>query len=122
MAVADGKGATVDVQLNDGVMVITVKGNDIEDNAANFHTYTLTFKGGVGFEQNAVNPVSVKSINKGVAVEGARIGDRIEIYSVQGIKIGQYIADGSTVMVDNLFSNTVYLVKIGSYVTRVLTK
>lgn len=122
VAVADGKGATVDVQLNDGVMVITVKGNDIEDNAANFHTYTLTFKGGVGFEQNAVNPVSVKSINKGVAVEGARIGDRIEIYSVQGIKIGQYIADGSTVMVDNLFSNTVYLVKIGSYVTRVLTK
>ena len=69
-----------------------------------------------------MNPVSVKSINKGVAVEGARIGDRIEIYSVQGIKIGQYIADGSTVMVDNLFSNTVYLVKIGSYVTRVLTK
>ena len=122
MAVADGKGATVDVQLDAGVMEVTVEGNDIEDNTANFHTYTLVFKWDVGFERNVASTVRLKSINRGVAIEGARPGDCIEIYSVQGVKVGQYTADGSTLMVDNLFSNTVYLVRIGSYVTRVLTK
>ena len=50
-----GKGATVEVTAAGKVLTIIVKGNDIADNAANYHTYTLTFKGGVGVEQNIYN-------------------------------------------------------------------
>ncbi|WP_455587705.1 hypothetical protein [Bacteroides sp.] len=122
IAVSDGKGATIEITAVGKVVTITVKGNDIADNAENFHTYTLTFKaGGVGVEQNTANTVSVKSTSNSVIVEGVQQGELVEVYSVQGMLVGQYTANG-TLTVDGLSSKTIYLVKIGSYVTRVLTK
>lgn len=121
VAEADGKGATVEVTAAGKVMTITVKGNDIADNAANYHIYTLTFKGGVGVEQNTYNSLSVKGIESGVVVEGAQSEDLIEVYSVQGMLVAQSTVNG-TMTINGLSSNTIYLVKIGSYVTRVMTK
>ncbi len=98
-----------------------MKGNDIADNAANYHTYTLTFKGGVGVEQNTYNSLSIKGIESGVVVEGAQLEELIEVYSVQGMLVAQSTVNG-TMTIHGLSSNTIYLVKIGSYVTRVMTK
>ena len=121
VAEADGKGATVEVTAAGKVLTITVKGNDIADNAANYHTYTLTFKGGVGVEQNTYNSLSIKGIESGVVVEGAQLEELIEVYSVQGMLVAQSTVNG-TMTIHGLSSNTIYLVKIGSYVTRVMTK
>lgn len=121
MAKADGKGAIVEVTAAGKVITITVKGNDIADNAANYHTYTLTFKGGVGIKQDTYNDLSVKGIESGVVVEGVQSGDRIEVYSVQGVLVSQSTANG-TITINGLSSNTIYLVKVGSYVTRIMTK
>jgi len=95
--------------------------HDIADNAANYHTYTLTFKGGVGVEQNTYNSLSIKGIESGVVVEGAQLEELIEVYSVQGMLVAQSTVNG-TMTIHGLSSNTIYLVKIGSYVTRVMTK
>lgn len=122
VAIANSKNAAIETAAVGNVVTITVKGNDIADNAENFHTYTLTFKaGGVGVEQNTANTVSVKSTSNSVIVEGVQQGELVEVYSVQGMLVGQYTANG-TLTVDGLSSKTIYLVKIGSYVTRVLTK
>lgn len=121
VAEADGKGATVEVTAAGKVLTITVKGNDITDNATNYHTYTLTFKGGVGVEQDTYNSLSIKGIESGVVVEGAQLEDLIEVYSVQGMLVAQSTVNG-TMTIHGLSSNTIYLVKIGSYVTRVMTK
>lgn len=121
VAVSDGKGANVVVTVNGKVVTIKVKGNDFAENASNLHTYTLTFKFATGIDQNVENAVSVKGITNGVIVEGAQLGERVEVYSVQGMLVGQYTVNG-TLNINDLNSNTIYLVKIGSYVTRVLTK
>lgn len=43
---SNGHGATIETSYNEesGVLTITVKGEDISENASNFHTYTIQFK------------------------------------------------------------------------------
>lgn len=58
---SNGHGATIETSYNEesGVLTITVKGEDISENASNFHTYTIQFK---TYEKGDVNKDGTVSI------------------------------------------------------------
>ena len=121
-AVADGRGATVEVEpVTDGYSAtITVKGNDYEVNNNNAHTYTLNFAVPSSVENAIQNTVKVYYADNLLHVSGAN-GNDIEIFNMQGQQIGQFSSDNTTINA-GLQNNTLYIVKIGNFVTRILAQ
>ena len=121
VAVADGRGAEVSVSVADNVATITVLGNDYAENPENTHTYTLTYSNADGIGDHAASGIRVTAVEGGLLVEGAA-GCTVSVYTVQGTLAAQQDARGETLTIGGLVPHTVYIVKAGTYVTRVLTK
>lgn len=122
VANADGKGATVE-QTNPSVgkVVITVKGNDYSTNESNIHTYTLEFKGVVSVNSLKEDKLNVYYTNGKLNIEGNLSENTVEIYTVQGQKVAQF-SGSETIIPVNLVGNSIYIVRIGNYATRIFVK
>ena len=71
IAEADGKDATVDIEINKKVVTITVSGSNIATDPENKHVYTLTFDYEQGIENNGtIENLKIYSINGNVFVQG----------------------------------------------------
>ena len=70
-AYSDGKGASVDVAVNESVATITVKGNDFEVNPENQHVYTVTFNNTSAIDVVNAENITVSYANGLITVNGA---------------------------------------------------
>lgn len=119
-AVADGIGAAVETAIEGNKLTITVKGNDFEANPENVHVYTVTFDDGTGIEgynaENAYVTYSEGQLN----VTGAD-GETVRVYTVQGVKVAEFTADGKGHQLD-VDGNSVCIVKVGAKVFKVVVR
>lgn len=120
-AVADGIGATVETVLEDKVLTITVKGNDYTANPENVHTYQIIFTGKPdGISQTGNPEVSVVYADGQLLVSHSD-GTVVEVYTMQGILLARFVADGTPRPID-LPRHSIYVVKAGAYTTRILSE
>ena len=118
IAEADGKGATVDIEINEKVVTITVSGSNIATDPENKHVYTLTFDYEQGIENNGtIENLKIYSINGNVFVQGYT--GTVEIYLLNGGKVAQKEVSGSATF--SLEPNT-YIIRTGTKTTKVIVK
>lgn len=118
IAEADGKGATVDIEINEKVVTITVSGSNIATDPENKHVYTLTFDYEQGIENNGtIESAKVYSTNGNVFVQGYT--GTVEIYLLNGGKVAQKEVSGSATF--SLEPNT-YIIRTGTKATIVIVK
>ena len=111
-AYSDGKGASVDVALNEAVATITVKGNDFEANPENQHVYTVTFNNTSAIDAVNAENIMVSYANGLMTVNGAE-GAQAEVYTLAGQKVAQFLCNGTTSV--SLNPGAVYIVKVGNF-------
>lgn len=111
-AYSDGKGASVDVALNEAVATITVKGNDFEANPENQHVYTVTFNNTSAIDAVNAENITVSYANGLMTVNGAE-GAQAEVYTLAGQKVAQFLCNGTTSV--SLNPGAVYIVKVGNF-------
>lgn len=111
-AYSDGKGASVDVALNEAVATITVKGNDFEANPENQHVYTVTFNNTSAIDAVNTENITVSYANGLMTVNGAE-GAQAEVYTLAGQKVAQFLCNGTTSV--SLNPGAVYIVKVGNF-------
>lgn len=111
-AYSDGKGASVDVAVNESVATITVKGNDFEVNPENQHVYTVTFNNTSAIDVVNAENITVSYANGLITVNGAE-GAQAEVYTLAGQKVVQFICNGTTSV--SLNQGAAYIVKVGNY-------
>lgn len=111
-AYSDGKGASVDVAVNESVATITVKGNDFEVNPENQHVYTVTFNNTSAIDAVNAENITVSYANGLITVNGAE-GAQAEVYTLAGQKVAQFICNGTTSV--SLNQGAAYIVKVGNY-------
>lgn len=111
-AYSDGKGASVDVAVNESVATITVKGNDFEVNPENQHVYTVTFNNTSAIDVVNAENITVSYANGLITVNGAE-GAQAEVYTLAGQKVVQFICNGTTSV--SLNRGAAYIVKVGNY-------
>lgn len=111
-AYSDGKGASVDVAVNESVATITVKGNDFEVNPENQHVYTVTFNNTSAIDAVNAENITVSYANGLITVNGAE-GAQAEVYTLAGQKVVQFICNGTTSV--SLNQGAAYIVKVGNY-------
>lgn len=119
-AVADGIGATVETAIEGNKLIITVKGNDFEANPENVHVYTVTFDDGTGIEGYNADNTYVTYSEGQLTVTGAD-GENVKVYTVQGVKIAEFTADGRGHRID-VDGNSVCIVKVGAKVFKVVVR
>lgn len=118
IAEADGKGATVDIEINKKVVTITVSGSNIATDPENKHVYTLTFDYEQGIENNGTTEnMKVYSTNGNVFVQGYT--GIVEIYLLNGGKVAQKEVSGNSMF--RLEPNT-YIIRTGTKATMVIVK
>lgn len=118
VAVADGIGASVETAVDGNVLTVTVKGNDFAVNPENVNVYRFTFDDGTGIVHNELDNVSVAGGDGYLIVSGAD-GETVEIFNIQGMKIGEFIVNGNDYKLD-IGISSMYIVKVGSKVYKVL--
>ena len=111
-AYSDGKGASVDVAVNESVATITVKGNDFEVNPENQHVYTVTFNNTSAIDVVNAENITVSYANGLITVNGAE-GAQAEVYTLAGQKVAQFICNGTTNV--SLNRGAAYIIKVGNY-------
>lgn len=119
-AVANGIGAVVETAIEGNKLTVTVKGNDYEANPENVHVYTVTFDDGTGIESNNAGKAYVTYADGQITVTGAD-GETVRVYTVQGIKVAEFTADGRGHRID-VDGNSVCIVKTGAKVFKVVVR
>ena len=119
-AVADGMGATVETAIEGNKLTVTVKGNDFEVNPENVHVYTVTFDDGSGIESYSAENAYVTYSEGQLNVTGAD-GETVRVYTVQGVKVAEFTADGKGHQLD-VEGNSVCIVKVGAKVFKVVVR
>lgn len=120
-AVADGRGATVETAIDEqnSKITVTVKGNDIAENAENMHQYVISYEL-IGVEHNySFDNVSASYDGSCLHISGKPAGAVTEIYTADGVKVA---ASAETVIPVSLRKGNVYIVRTGSKAIKVVAE
>lgn len=80
---------------------------------------TLKIIVGTGIYNGSLSDVIVYSNNGAICVANNDAADMVQVYTVQGLKVYE---GTESVITDNIERNTMYIVRIGSYTTKVTVK
>lgn len=80
---------------------------------------TLKIIVGTGIHNGSLSDVIVYSNNGAICVANNDAADMVQVYTVQGLKVYE---GTESVITDNIERNTMYIVRIGSYTTKVTVK
>lgn len=80
---------------------------------------TLKIIVGTGIHYGSLSDVIVYSNNGAICVANNDAADMVQVYTVQGLKVYE---GTESVITDNIERNTMYIVRIGSYTTKVSVK